>query len=158
MNKKISEAILDVLKYSVAAYIIVKILAFSYIFAHNIVEIEQWSYLRIWSAFGEEVNDYHIFLIYGPVIETIIFCVILSSILTRFFSSKWVFIVLSASMLSALHLLSEGTGYFTFMYTSSLGFLFAFIYWKYKEKYSSDIAFLITTIIHSFYNLLASIA
>ena len=78
MNKKISEAILDVLKYSVAAYIIVKILAFSYIFAHNIVEIEQWSYLRIWSAFGEEVNDYHIFLIYGPVIETIIFCVILS--------------------------------------------------------------------------------
>jgi len=69
-----------------------------------------------------------------------------------------VFIVLSASTLSALHLLDEGSGSFTLMYTSSLGFLFAYIFWKYKEKYKTDIAFLVTTLIHSFYNLLASFA
>ena len=158
MNKKILNATMDILKYSVVAYFIVKFLAFSYIFTHNIVEIEQWSYSRLWSMYGEEVDDYLMFLFYGPIIETIIFCVILSSLLARFFTSKWVFIVLSASTLSALHLLDEGAGSFTLMYTSSLGLLFAYIFWKYKEKYKSDIAFLITALSHSFYNLLASIA
>ncbi len=159
MNDKVFDSILDVIKYAAIGFFLVKIITLVYVFAHNFFEFEQWSYSLIWSMWGVEVTDYFSPLVFGPLFETFIFCVILSSLLITYFANKWVFIILSASSMASYHLfLIPGTGYFTLMYTFSLGLLYAVLFWKYKEKYKTGIAFLITALSHSFYNLLASIA
>ncbi len=159
MSDKVFDSVLDVIKYSVISFFIVKFITLAYVFSHNIIECEQWSYTLIWSMWGVEVTDFFSSLVFAPIFETAIFCVILSSLLITYFANKWIFIILSASTFAPYHLLLiPGTGYFTLIYTFSLGLLLAFLFWKYKQKYNAGIAFLITTITHSFYNLLASIA
>ena len=137
MKKNALRIVFDILKFSIIAYIVVKILSVAYIFAHNIFEPEQWPYTYIWSMYGVEVTDYFSPLIFGPVVETIVFCVMLSYLLAKYFQSKWVFILFSASTIAPYHLIASDSGSFTLMYTFSLGLLFAFIFWKYKQKYNA---------------------
>tara|TARA_Y100000296_G_scaffold35395_1_gene41024 strand:+ start:239 stop:724 length:486 start_codon:yes stop_codon:yes gene_type:complete len=155
-NKKVT---LEVLIFSVLSFIATKAITLFYIALHNNFEEEQWSYSLIfrnmhiektWSMLVSPV-------ILAPIIETLVFCVLLFKVSARLRFHGYVFVFLSASLFAPYHLTRDGAGEYTLAYTFIGGLIFASFYLR-RIKYSGSEmkAFALTSMVHAIYNLLVT--
>ena len=141
-------------------YILAKFVTVVFIFIHNQLETKQWSYALLWRNLHIEKNLNNLIspLLMAPLLETLVFCVIIWRLCQKFRCNGFVFIMISASLFSPYHLFGDGKGIYTLVYTFVGGCIFAYVYQQKIQKYKEDTAFICTALVHSLSNFLSVMA
>ncbi|WP_448546455.1 CPBP family glutamic-type intramembrane protease [Thalassotalea fusca] len=140
--------------YALLAFITTKIIKASYIFIHNTMVSEQWSYSLVFRNQNVIKNLETLIspIIFAPLFETLIFCVIVFRICKKVKITNYYFILISALLFSSYHLFREGAGWYTLTYTFVVGLILAHCYNKQHKKYGENKAYIFTSIVHSISN------
>ncbi|NQZ23254.1 MAG: CPBP family intramembrane metalloprotease [Colwellia sp.] len=146
----------DVLFYGILCYLSTKVIKALYIFTHNFFEEKHWSYSLLFRNFhiDKNINNLMSPIIYAPVIETLIFCTLIFFVCKKVKLLGWPFILVSAALFSPYHLVRDGAGSLTLMYTFSGGLIFAHLYNRqYIRTKLQSYAYFSTVLAHSISNL-----
>lgn len=143
--------------FSVLAYVLMKLITFFYIYAHNYYQVEQWPYALLWRNQDIEKSFMLLLspLLLAPVIETLFFCVGIWHLCQKLRLHRFFFIISSAGVFGAYHLFGEGKGIYTFMYTFAGGCVFAYVFQQKIQQHKEMTAFICVVLVHALANFLS---
>lgn len=144
----------ELLFYAFLIFFSTKLITVFYIFIHNISASTPWSYALIFSNqdINKTINILLSPLIFAPLFETLIFCVLINYLCQKVKLRGHYFIIISAVLFALFHLLQENSAWYRFSFTFIAGIILAYCYEKKIDKYGKDHAFIFTAFIHSFSN------
>jgi len=155
LNERLS-IVKEILLYGVFCYLSTKVIKAFYIFTHNLFEEKHWSYWLLFRNFhiDKNVNNLVSPIFYAPVIETFVFCTLIFLICKKAKLLGWPFILISAALFSPYHLIRDGAGSLTLMYTFSVGLILAHLYNRqYMRTKMQPYAYISTVLAHAISNL-----
>jgi membrane protease YdiL (CAAX protease family) len=145
-----------VLFFSALTLFSTKLITTLYIFIHNSIESKKWAYALVFrnQNIDKTISNLLSPLVFAPVIETLIFCVFISSLCKKINLTGIYFVLISAVLFGSYHLFQVGSGWYRFTFTFFAGVIFAYCYYKQEKKHDINIALIFTTCVHSLSNAL----